>query len=564
MVLRYGRSGAERDEMNSGAGEADAAQLNLLPGARLRVAGASDIPALAEVLISSWRDGYVGVVAPEVLEALEAAKIADWLAPLVTAEATTTSVVEAADGSILAFCRFGTDRDDPRTGQIFGLYVHPAAQRRGLASALLEHATTSLASQGCSKLALWVFAANERAQRLYRNFGFVPDGTSRVEDAYGAPEIHMVRRLRPGPPGLGTSPTLEVVVGADRLLAEPVLGRLRGYLDELLDKGFPPSISLAIVGRDGPVLECFGGKACVVGEVVPTTIGTRYDLASLTKLVCTVTLVLAASQRGELALDDPVCRFLPSYPNSATTLRHLLTHTAGLVDHRPFFATLKGREEIEAAVYQEARGASPTDTVRYSDLGFMLLGWALESLYGAPLDELFASKVAGPLGLDRTGFRPTVDLHEIAATELDSDQRRRPGLVWGEVHDGNAFALGGVAGHAGLFAPLEDLALYLAGLLDPGRTQVLDARSIAEMGARQAGTGDDVRSIGWRLSPTQWGAWPVDTIWHTGFTGTSLLVSPSRNVGVVLLTNAVHPARRLKEQEAVRARIHQLLAEAFA
>jgi CubicO group peptidase (beta-lactamase class C family)/ribosomal protein S18 acetylase RimI-like enzyme len=565
MVLRCGRSGAERDEMNSGAGEADTAHVNLPPGARLRAAGASDIPALAEVFVSSWRDGYVGVVAPEVLEALEAARIAEWLAPLVTADATTTSVVEAADGSLLAFCRFGTDRDDPGTGQILGLYVDPAAQRRGLASALLEHAITSLAGQGCSKLALWVFAANERAQRLYRNFGFVPDGTGRVEQAYGAPEIHMVRRLRPlAPPGLGASPTLEVVVGGDRLLADPVLRRLRGYLDELVDKGFPPSISLAIVGRDGPVLECFGGKACVVGEVVPTTIRTCYDLASLTKLVCTVTLVLAAAQRGELALDDPVRRFLPSYPNSATTLRHLLTHTAGLVDHRPFFATLEGREQIEAAVYQEARGAGPTATVRYSDLGFMLLGWALERLYGAALDELFASKVARPLGLDRTGFRPTVDRHEIAATELDSDQRRGPGLVWGEVHDGNAFALGGVAGHAGLFAPLEDLARYLAGLLNPGGTQVLDARSIAEMGARQAGTGDDVRSIGWRLSPTQWGAWPVDTIWHTGFTGTSLLVSPSRGVGVVLLTNAVHPARRLKEQAAVRARIHQLLAEAFA
>ncbi len=552
--------------MSSRAGEVDAAEVSLPPGTRLRVAGASDATALAEVFVSSWRGGYAGVVAPEVLEALEVGRIAEWLAPLVTAEATTTSVVEAADGSLLAFCRFGTDRDEPGTGQIYALYVDPAHQRRGLASALLQHAIASLSGQGCSKLALWVFAANERAQRLYRRFGFVPDGTGRVEDAYGAPEIRMVLRLRRPAlhAGGAASPALEVVVGADRFLADPALGRLRGYLEELVEEGFPPSISLAVVGREGPVLECFGGNACVVGEVVPTTIGTRYDLASLTKLVCTVTLVLAASQRGELALSDPVRRLLPSYPNPATTLRHLLTHTAGLVDHRPFFATLEGREQIEAAVYQEAACAAPTGAVRYSDLGFMLLGWALERLHGAPLDELFTSLVAGPLGLDRTGFRPAVDRHEVAATELDGDQRLGPGLVWGEVHDGNAFALKGVAGHAGLFAPLEDLSRYVAGLLDPGGTPVLDARSIAEMGTRQAGTGDDVRGIGWRLFPRQWGSWPADTIWHTGFTGTSLLASPSRGVGVVLLTNAVHPVRRLEEQAGVRARIHRLLAEAFA
>lgn len=550
--------------MSSRAGEVDAAEVSLPPGTRLRVAEASDARALAQVFVSSWRGGYGGIVAPEVLDALEVASVADWLTPLVTADGTTTSVVEAIDGSLCAFCRFGTDRDVPGIGQIYGLYVDPTHQGRGLASALLRSSIASLAGQGCSTVCLWVFAANERAQRLYRSFGFVPDGTGRIEDAYGASEIRMVLRLRPPAlQGGGESPTLEVVAGADHFAADPALGRLRDYLEQLVETGFPPSISLAVVGREGPVLECFGGNACVVGEVVATTIGTRYDLASLTKLVCTVTLVLAASRRGELALDDPVRRLLPSYPNPATTLRHLLTHTAGLVDHRPFFATLDGREQIEAAVYKEAAGATPTAVVRYSDLGYMLLGWALERLHGTPLDELFASLVAGPLGLNRTGFHPAGDRREVAATELDGDQRLGRGLVWGEVHDGNAFALGGVAGHAGLFAPLEDLSRYVVGLLDPGATPVLDARSIAEMGTRQAGAGDDVRGIGWRLFPTQWGSWPADTIWHTGFTGTSLLVSPSRGVGIVLLTNAVHPVRRLEEQAGVRSRIHQLLAEAF-
>ena len=137
-----------------------------------------------------------------------------------------------------------------------------------------------------------------------------------------------------------------------------------------------------------------------------------------------------------------------------------------------------------------------------------------------------------------------------------------PGLVWGEVHDGNAFVLGGVAGHAGLFAPLADLARYVAHLLAPD-APVLSPASVALMSSRQAGAGADVRGIGWRLEPAEWGDWPDPTIWHTGFTGTSLLVDLARRVAVVMLTNAVHPRRRLEDQAAVRIEVHQLVAEAL-
>ena len=550
--------------MDAKAGELCVAGAKLPPETRIRVASAADARALAEIFVTAWRAGYVGVVASDVLDALEAGAITGWLTPLVTSEAATTLVVEAADGSLQGFCRFGEDPDEPATAQIFALYVDPRAQRRGLASALIDEALDSLAAAGYATISLWVFAANERARRLYGSFGFVPDGTGRVEEAYRSPEIRMVRLPSAHPTRDRARGKMHFAVKNDRLRADPALQRLARHLEALVDEGFPPSVSLAVTGRDGALLECFGGNACVVGEMVPTTLDTRYDIASLTKLVCTVTLVLVARQRGELDLDDPVRRLLPRFPRRETTLRHLLTHTAGLVDHRPFFATLEGREQIEEAVYEEAANAVPTDSVRYSDLGFMLLGWALEHLGGAPLDELFAAEVARPLGLERTGFRPMIDRHQIAATELDGDQRRQPGLVWGEVHDGNAFALGGVAGHAGLFAPLADLVRYVTSLLDPGGASVLSAESVAEMGARQAGERGDVRSIGWRLSPDEWGEWPADTIWHTGFTGTSLLVSPSRGIGVVLLTNAVHPLRRLDDQAAMRVTIHQLLAQAFA
>ena len=295
-----------------------------------------------------------------------------------------------------------------------------------------------------------------------------------------------------------------------------------------------------------------------------TTAGTLYDLASLTKVVCTTTLALLARQRGALALDDPVVRWLPGYPQPRTTLWHLLTHTSGLVDHVPFYATATGQADIEAALYAEAASSVPGDDVRYSDLGFMLLGWVIEACLGRRLDDAFAAEVAAPLGLLHTRFRPSsADRRRTAATELNGDQRPRPGLVWGEVHDGNAYALGGVAGHAGLFAPLGDMARFVRALLGPEPGALLSAESIALMGTRQAATGADVRGTGWRLEPENWGPWPEGTIWHTGFTGTSLLVAPARGTGVVLLTNCVHPYRRLEDQAAVRAEIHRLVAEAL-
>jgi CubicO group peptidase (beta-lactamase class C family) len=355
------------------------------------------------------------------------------------------------------------------------------------------------------------------------------------------------------------------VAGATALARSPGADNLRHYLGALVLQGFPASVSLAVVEGDRVTLSAFGGNACVVGEAVPTSHETSYDLASLTKVVCTVTLTLIARQRGALALDDPVARWLPGYPQEQTTLWHLLTHTAGLVDHRPFYLTLQGREQIEAAVLAEAKGTIPGQVVRYSDLSYMLLGWVLEASLGRSLDEAFAAEVALPLGLGRTMFRPPRrDRYRIAATELDGDQGHAPGLVWGEVHDGNAFALGGVSGHAGLFAPLGDLVDFVRALLSGGTRGVLSAESLALMGGRQAGDDDDVRGIGWKLQPKQWGRWPATTLWHTGFTGTSLLVAPEMGTAVVLLTNSIHPRRRLDDQAAMRAEVHRLVAEALA
>src|SRR5581483_2468635 len=240
-------------------------------------------------------------------------------------------------------------------------------------------------------------------------------------------------------------------------------------------------------------------------------------------------------------------------------LEQLLTHTSGLVPHRQFYRPGRGGSGIPPVVYAGARDVSP-GSVDYSDLNFMLLGWALEAITGTPLDDLFAREVAQPLGLGCTRFTPPDELRRrIAATELDGDQRLEPGLVWGEVHDGNAWALGGVAGHAGLFSTADDLGSFVSSLLAPELHPVLGA-SVRKLTERRAGAPPDVRSLGWRLDASEWGAWPATTYWHTGFTGTSLLVAPAAGVGVVLLTGGVHPVRRLDEVGELRTRVHRLVA----
>jgi CubicO group peptidase (beta-lactamase class C family) len=162
-----------------------------------------------------------------------------------------------------------------------------------------------------------------------------------------------------------------------------------------------------------------------------------------------------------------------------------------------------------------------------------------------------------------TGYRPRAPVRRIAATEADGDQRPGSGVVWGQVHDGNAFALGEISGHAGLFGTAEDLGRFASALLTPDRHPVLSAETLALMTARRADSGPEARVPSWRLDPEAWGSWPDGTLWHTGFTGTSLLIAPALDVAVVLLSNAVHPIRRLDQISALRASVHRAIRDAL-
>jgi N-acetylmuramic acid 6-phosphate etherase len=344
-----------------------------------------------------------------------------------------------------------------------------------------------------------------------------------------------------------------------------------------LADGFPPAAAVEVWTSAGSPYAAAGGWAKLPGatsreeptlsdataqeEAAPADADTLFDLASLTKVVGTLPIVLLLHQRGRWDIDDPVARWLPGAPPSPVTIGQCLLHVAGLVPHRPYYATCADPAEIRRAVTAELADAVPSQ-VSYSDLGFMLLGWAVEECAGEPLEELVEREIFGPLGMTSTGYRPRAPLRRIAATEADDDQRPGSGLVWGSVHDGNAFALNGVSGHAGLFGTAADLGRFAGALLTPDRHPVLSAKTITLMTTRRAGAGEEARVLGWRLRPDAWGTWPEGTIWHTGFTGTSMLIAPALDVAVVLLSNAVHPVRRPDQIGAFRAEVHRALRDA--
>ncbi len=348
----------------------------------------------------------------------------------------------------------------------------------------------------------------------------------------------------------------------DQRLRGGRLANVVSSLGQALADEFPSGFDFVIVGSQGEKARVYGGEACRVEDSVPVRATTLFDLASLTKVVVTTPLALWLRDGGHWDLDHPVQRWVPDYPHAQTTLRELLTHTSGLVAHVPFYRDAVGVASVRRALMREvAHDLGPHD-VLYSDLNFMLLGWAIEQCAQMPLDRLFRTVIGRPLAMSTARFRPPPSLRRrIAATELDGDQRLAPGLVWGEVHDGNAFAMGGVSGHAGLFASAGDLTRYVMSILGSPSPTILAASTVREMARAAAGRSPDVRGLGWRVDPAEWGEWPVGTIWHTGFTGTSLLVAPALDTAVVLLTNAIHPIRQMERQATFRADLHRRVLE---
>ncbi|WP_181019449.1 serine hydrolase domain-containing protein [Nonomuraea typhae] len=340
-------------------------------------------------------------------------------------------------------------------------------------------------------------------------------------------------------------------------------------LDEILAGGVPgtAAAAVALVAVDGAVV-----ASSVAGELVryddaeftlaeerpPARRDSIFDLASISKLFTTAVL-LSLSEDGLLGLDEPIAAWLPGRDPRITT-RRLLTHTAGLQPTRRIDLELPGATPAArmAAILDTPITSQTGGPYLYTDVGMVTAGRVAELAGGAPLDELVLARVTGPLGLSDTGYTPGPDkLPRIAATEW-KPERPGPGCVRGQVHDETGYGLGGVAGHAGIFATADDV-LRFGETLRQGGGPILRPETVAEMLRDQGAEGAAFRhGLGVRLGDPAIAGPLHGSFGHSGFTGTSLVVDPAHRLTVVLLTNAVHPVRG---RDDIRALRHAVAAE---
>jgi len=341
------------------------------------------------------------------------------------------------------------------------------------------------------------------------------------------------------------------------------------------DKAFPGA-TLAIGYRGNVAIHAFGKLSYDVNAaaVTPTTM---YDIASLTKVVATTTLVAKLAE-GDFAvpldLDAKIERYLPEWASGPqpewrhrVTVRHLLTHTSGLPPFKEYWRTSKNKRDTLNKIFAEPLDYEPGTKEVYSDLGIILMAEIIGRLTGRPLDELAKSCIFVPLGMKDTMYRPEKKLWpKIAPTEVDNNLRHS--LVQGEVHDENAYAIGGVSGHAGLFSTAPDLAAFCQMLLNGGvyaHQRILRRATIAQFTTPQQ-LSSGTRTLGWAV-PTEGSSsghyFSAHSFGHTGFTGTSIWIDPERQLFVVLLANRVHPTRENMKIAQVRPALHDAVMQAL-
>jgi CubicO group peptidase (beta-lactamase class C family) len=319
-------------------------------------------------------------------------------------------------------------------------------------------------------------------------------------------------------------------------------------------------------------------------------LSTIFDLASLTKPLATTLGLMLLVKENKLQLDDQVTQFVPSLANTPTKIRHLLNHTSGLPAWKPYYEDVihcatKGKtvfvgsraakNYILKQVHQEAPLSEPGTQALYSDLGFMVLGEIIETISGTNLDVFFHDRILQRLKLRSTTF---IDLtpcptsqsqfkeDEIAPTELCPWRKK---VLCGEVHDDNAFAMGGVAGHAGLFSSARGIHTIVAKLdrCLQGCDSFLSQRLVEEFFTKDDSVPRSTHALGWdtpALEKSSSGRhFSRRSVGHLGFTGTSLWWDLEKNCHVILLTNRVHPNRNNEKIKRFRPKIHDLIMQAI-
>lgn len=370
------------------------------------------------------------------------------------------------------------------------------------------------------------------------------------------------------------------------------MGLIEEVLGEGVEKGAYPGAVLVVSRAGKRELELAVGTRTGEEGSDPVSPDTVFDLASLTKPLATTLAFLFLVKQGRLSFDDRVTRFFHNFgvhQKTHVTFRHLLAHSSGLAAHRPFYkeaaklarrrlnflGSREAKEWVYEQIQREKLDQPPGEKAVYSDLGFMLLGQAVETISGLPLDRFCQRHLFGPVGLRALSF---IDLSQVRAQRVAPISDRiaptqkcpwRKRVLCGEVDDENAWAMGGVAGHAGLFGAARDvdaLARIVEGA-SLGENDFLPQELVEQMWEVDASVPGSTRTLGWD-TPSKEGSssgsrMSAHSVGHLGFTGTSLWIDRDRRLVVTLLTNRVHPSRDNDRIREMRPRIHDAVLEAF-
>lgn len=305
-------------------------------------------------------------------------------------------------------------------------------------------------------------------------------------------------------------------------------------LHALVAEQIVPGVSYAIFDGEHVQSEVFGNSQ-LVPTVQPLWSHAKYDVASLTKVVGTTTVILKMVQDGLISVDDEICRYLPAFTDSQVTIRHLLTHTSGITGYIPNRNQLSPAELTTALLHLQV-GPDFNTRVKYADIGFIYLGWIIEHFYHRAVQDVITQEVLEPLKMSGTTFQP------VAAQCVPTEAHPQRGLIRGSTHDPKGYILGAHCGCAGMFATLNDLTQFGQSLVTDRLGGLLTPETMAHLVVDQTPMpGYHGRSFGWRVLPTG----DVDghmVLYHTGFTGTWMVLDCQTQQGFIMLSNRVHPS----------------------
>lgn len=342
----------------------------------------------------------------------------------------------------------------------------------------------------------------------------------------------------------------------------------------IADRAFPGA-SLAVTHQGSLIASRGFGRFTYDDDAPVVQPDTVSDLASLTKVVATTTIAMLLYERGQLSLDAPLSTFLPEFVSlapkhqqatrEAVTIRMLMAHSSGLPAYEKLFEFAQTREDLIHAALTARLVTPPGTRADYSDIGFILLGEVLAKQAGLALDLFARQEIFAPLGMTRTRFLPP-DEWKTAIPPTEDDLKFRKRIVQGEVNDENAYVMAGLAAHAGLFAPANDLAIFAECMLHHG-APILKPETVKLFTHREPTPPGTSRTLGWdtpsptgsssgrHFSPLSFG--------HLGFTGTSLWIDPARKLSVTLLSNRTWPDRSQQAIRQVRPQVHDAIVEAL-